>query len=132
MVVSILPPLGVFGELALIDGGRRSASALALQPTSLLAIARTTFLDILRDHPALADALLRSLGGMVRSTLERASDFVLLDLQARVAKVLLDLAALGGAEVAAGVVVDLRLTQSDLASMVGVSRPTVNQILRTF
>ncbi|MDQ3932174.1 MAG: Crp/Fnr family transcriptional regulator [Actinomycetota bacterium] len=132
LVVAILPPPGVFGELALIDGGPRSASALALQTTSLLSIARTTFLDLLGDHPSLADALLRSLGGMVRSTLERASDFVFLDLQARVAKVLLDLAALGGAEVVAGVVVDLGLTQSDLASMVGGSRSTVNQILRAF
>lgn len=132
MVVAILAPTGVFGELALIDGGPRSASALALQPTNLLTIARTTFLEFLRDHPSLADALLRSLGGMVRSMLERASDLVFLDLQGRVAKVLLQLAAFGGSEVVAGVVVDLGLTQSDLASMVGGSRPTVNQILRAF
>ncbi|HVL65302.1 MAG TPA: Crp/Fnr family transcriptional regulator [Actinomycetota bacterium] len=132
MVLVTLPPPEVFGELSLVDGGPRSASAEAVEPTKLLVLSRPTFLDMLRTHPGLADALLRSLGELARRLTEQASDLVFLDLYGRVAKLLVGLADERGEPGEDGIVLDLKLTQTDLAGMVGGSRQSVNQILRAF
>ena len=125
MVLITLRPPDSFGELALIDGGPRSASAQALEPTSALAVTRDDVRALIREHPQLADSLLASLGALVRRLTEQAADLVFLDLHGRVAKLLVQLAREGN-------VLDLNLTQSDLAAMVGGSRQSVNQILQAF
>lgn len=132
MVLVTLQTPETFGELALIDGGTRSASAETLEPTSLLAITRSSLLELLRSDPALVDSLLRSLGGVVRRLTEQASDLVFLDLHGRVAKLLLGLAEERGRHHGGDTVLDLHMTQSDLAAMVGGSRQSVNQILHAF
>ena len=84
-------------------------------------------LDMLNRYPSVLDALLRSLGNLIRRITEQAGDFVFLDLGGRVAKLLLHLAEAHGA---GSTVLDLRLTQSDLAAMVGATRPAVNRVLQ--
>jgi CRP/FNR family transcriptional regulator, cyclic AMP receptor protein len=132
MVLATIRPPSVFGELALLDGGPRTASARALQATTLLALTRPSFIRVLLDNPRLADALHRSLGAIIRRTLQQASDLVFLDLPGRVAKLLLALAGEQGQEVEGGIRLDLDVTQTTLAGMVGGSRPSVNQCLRSF
>ncbi len=132
MVLATLRPPSVFGELALLDGGARTASARALQATTLLALTRPSFMRLLLDNPRLADALHRSLGTIIRRTLQQASDLVFLDLPTRLAKLLLALAQEEGKEIEGGVRLDLDVTQTTLAGMVGGSRPSVNQALRAF
>jgi CRP/FNR family transcriptional regulator, cyclic AMP receptor protein len=132
MVLAHLRPPDTFGELAVIDGGPRSASARAMEPTTLLAFTRASFMEMIRESPAIADALHTSLGALLRRVLQQASDLVFLDLAGRVAKLLVSLAEERGEESAGGILLDLRLSQSHLAGMVGGSRPSVNQILRTF
>jgi CRP/FNR family cyclic AMP-dependent transcriptional regulator len=132
MVLVTLGPSDVFGELAIIDGGPRSASAEALEPTKVLALTRTVLLDLLRQHPQLTDALLRSLGSLVRRLTEQASDLVFLDLYGRVAKLLLGFAERASPHEDGRVALDLHVTQADLAAMVGGSRQSVNQILHAF
>ncbi|MFN2388372.1 MAG: Crp/Fnr family transcriptional regulator [Actinomycetota bacterium] len=132
MVLATLGPTETFGELALIDGGERSASAETLAPTTALVLARATLLDVVREHPALTDALLRSLGTLVRRLTEYASDLVFLDLPGRVAKLLLAMATEQGRAGDPATVLDLHMTQTDLANLVGGSRQSVNQILRAF
>lgn len=132
MVLVTLRSPETFGELALIDGGPRSASAEVLEPTKVLALTRATLLDVMRERPALAESLLRSLGGVVRRLTEQASDLVFLDLHGRVAKLLVALADERGLTQGAEILLDLHMTQSDLAGMVGGSRQSVNQILRSF
>lgn len=132
MVVATLHPTDAFGELAIIDDGPRSATASALEPARLIAIRRATFLTLLREHPFLMESLLKVVGELVRSTLERAGDLVFLDLPGRIAKRLLSIADERGETTQEGVAVDLELTQGDFAAMVGGSRPKVNQILRSF
>jgi len=132
MVLVTLPPPEVFGELSLVDGGPRSASAEAMEPTRLLVLSRPTFLVMLKEHPGLPEALLKSLGDLVRRLTEQASDLVFLDLYGRVAKLLVGFADERGEKAEDGIVLDLRLTQTDLAGMVGGSRQSVNQILRAF
>lgn len=132
MVLVTLRPPDTFGELALIDDGERSASAEALEPTRLLALTRADLFGLMATHPRVAEALLRSLGKLVRRLTEQASDLVFLDLHGRVAKLLLALAEERGESHEGGVVLDLHMTQSDLAGMVGGSRQSVNQILHAF
>ena len=132
MVLTTLHPPEVFGELALIDGGTRSASAEALEPAVALVLTRPTLLELLAQHPSLTDSLLRSLGAVLRRLTEQTSDLVFLDLHGRVAKLLLNLASEQENEEGDVVVLDLHMTQSDLAGMVGGSRQSVNQILQYF
>ncbi len=129
MVLNTLGPAEVFGELALLDGSPRSASVVAVEATSVFMLSRATLLELMRQHPGLTDEFLRMLGKLVRRLTEQAADLAFLDLAGRLAKLLLQLAEKhGGAQDS---VLDRRLTQSDLAAMIGASRPAVNRALQS-
>lgn len=132
MVLAAVRPPEILGELAVVDGGPRAASAQALRPARLLAISRPDFREVLRARPVVAEALLRLLGDRLRRSTEYAAGLVFLDLTGRVAKLLLDMAEDHGERREDAIVLDLDVTQGDLAAMVGGSRPSVNQILRSF
>jgi CRP/FNR family transcriptional regulator, cyclic AMP receptor protein len=120
-------PPASFGELALLDGGPRSASAEAVERSVLLVVIRAELLRLLRSEEKVAEALLRALGTMVRRTTRQVTDLVFLDLRGRVARQLLLLAEDGNGAGA----VTRRVTQGELATMVGGARQTVNQVLRS-
>jgi CRP/FNR family cyclic AMP-dependent transcriptional regulator len=132
MVLITLEAPEVFGEVALIDGGPRSASAEALEPTAVLMLTREVLLEVLAEHPSLTDRLLQTLGTSLRRLTEQAADLVFLDLHGRMAKLLVGMAEDRGTKEGPEVVLDLHMTQTDLAGMVGGSRQSVNQILRSF
>ena len=132
MVLVTLEPPATFGELAVADGLERSATVETLEETSVLSIGRDPLLALIEKDPAFAKGLLSSLGGLIRRLTDQAADFVFLDLHARVAKLLLQLADSRGEETEDGTVLDLHLTQGDIAQMVGGSRQSVNQIIRSF
>jgi CRP/FNR family transcriptional regulator, cyclic AMP receptor protein len=119
-------PPAVFGELAVLDGGPRSATAEAVERSTLLVVTRAELLRLLRSEDEVAEALLRSLGSMVRRTTRQVTDLVFLDLQGRVARHLLLLADGNGSGTSTR-----RVTQGELATMVGGARQTVNQVLRS-
>ena len=120
-------PPAAFGEVALLDGGARSATAEAVERSTLLVVTRDDLIGLLRSDTHVVDAVLRSLGAMVRHADRLATDLVFLDLQGRVARRLLELAEPGKDEgLRTG-----RLTQTELANMVGGSRQSVNLALRT-
>jgi CRP-like cAMP-binding protein len=121
-------PPATFGEVALLDGGLRSASAEATERSLLLVVTRSELLALLRSEEQVAEALLRTLGTIVRRTTRQVSDLVFLDLQGRVARQLLVLAGDGNANAAART---RQVTQAELATMVGGARQTVNQALRS-
>jgi CRP/FNR family transcriptional regulator, cyclic AMP receptor protein len=132
MVLVTLGPGEALGELSIVDGGPRSASAEALEPTVALVITRPVLLDLAARDRALTEALLHTLGSLLRRLTEQASDLVFLDLPGRMAKLLAGLAAERGSETPDGIELDANLTQTDLAGMVGASRQSVNQILQGF
>ena len=132
MVLVTLRPNDTFGELSLVDGGPRSASAEAIEPTRVLIITRPILLELLGQHPSLTDTLLRELGSLARRLTEQAADLVFLDIHGRMAKLLLTMADDRGEQAGDTIVLDLNLTQADLAAMVGGSRQSVNQTLRSF
>jgi CRP/FNR family cyclic AMP-dependent transcriptional regulator len=117
-------PPASFGELAVLDGGPRSATAEAVERSTLLVVTRAELLRLLHSEEQVAEALLRSLGGMVRRTTHQVTDLAFLSLQERVAAKLLELAGPGGARTR-------RLTQVELATMVGAARQSVNQALKS-
>ena len=78
-------PPATFGEVALLDGGPRSASAEAVERSTLLVVTRAELLHLLRAEDHVAEALLRTLGTIVRRTTRQVSDLVFLDLQGRLA-----------------------------------------------
>jgi CRP/FNR family transcriptional regulator, cyclic AMP receptor protein len=129
MVLATLHPPDAFGELALFDGESRSASVEALEDIVTLALARSTLLETARQQPSITDALLCSIAALVRRTTTQAADLVFLDLEGRVAKLLVGLAEERGTTKEENTVLDLALTQRDLASMVGGSRQSVNHVL---
>lgn len=131
MVLATLRSPEALGEVSLLDGGPRSASAEALEPVAVVAIARTTLLGVLQRERSVAEAMLRASGGLLRRLTGQAADLVFLDLEGRVAKLLVGIAEQRGDRRDGGLALQLGLTQTDLASMVGGSRQSVNQILRT-
>ncbi|GAA4962319.1 CRP-like cAMP-binding protein [Nonomuraea thailandensis] len=129
IVLNMLRRGDTFGEMALLDGSPRSASIVTARPSWVFALPRARLLELMREHPGLADEFLRLLGRMVRRLTGQAADLAFLDLGGRLAKLLLQLADKHGR---ADGVVDLPgLTQSDLASLIGASRPAVNRALQS-
>jgi CRP/FNR family transcriptional regulator, cyclic AMP receptor protein len=116
-----------FGEVAVLDGGPRSASAEAVERSTLLVVTRAELLRLLRSEEQVAEALLRLLGAIVRRTTRQVTDLVFLNLPGRVAGQLLLLAEDGDGAGA----ITRHVTQGELATMVGGARQTVNQALRS-
>jgi CRP-like cAMP-binding protein len=127
-----LGPGDYFGELSFLDGRPRSASVLTVEATQAITLTRVALDGLLDTEPAIARSLLVYLTDMVRRLSEQAADLVFLDLEGRLAKCLDRLAEDKGVVERDGIRLDLNITQSDLASMVGASRPSVNQALQSF
>ncbi|MBI3909613.1 MAG: Crp/Fnr family transcriptional regulator [Armatimonadetes bacterium] len=132
LIIAVLSAGEFFGELAVIDGDERSASATTLEPTELLMLTREDLHTIIRRHPQIGLNLLVTLAGRLRRTTEALRAFSTLDVNGRVAKQLLALGQQHGVETLEGRQIALRLTQSDLAALVGASRETVNKVLGYF
>jgi CRP/FNR family transcriptional regulator, cyclic AMP receptor protein len=120
-------PPAVFGEVALLDGGPRSASARAVERSVVLELTHADLLQLLRAEEHVAEALLRLLGTMVRRTTNQVTDLAFLNLPGRVAAKLLELAGPAGP----GPARTRRVTQGELATMVGAARQSVNQALKS-
>lgn len=126
----ILGVLGVgehFGELSLIDEQPRSAHVIAMEDTALLVLRREDFRRWVDANPAIAWALLAELSRRLRQADGKIGGLVLLDVPGRVARLLLDTAAEGGANK-----IDKRLTHQTIAQMIGASRETVSRAMAEF
>lgn len=121
-----------FGEFSLLDGLPRSADAVALERVECYTLQRSDFHKAIMKNPKIAIQVLEVLSQRLRKTDQMVEDLIFLDVYGRVAKKLLDLAELHGVQVEDGVRIDVRLTQQELASMVGASRESVNKVLGYF
>jgi CRP/FNR family cyclic AMP-dependent transcriptional regulator len=126
-LLAVVRPPGVLGDVSLLDGAPRSASAEALEDTTALALSRPAFLELVHAHPRILDAVMRSFGGLVRRLTDQTADHVFLDLAGRVAKTLVRLAGDTSAPL-----VTIELNQTQLAEMAGGSRQSINQALGAF
>ncbi|MFD0472735.1 Crp/Fnr family transcriptional regulator [Nonomuraea thailandensis] len=80
IVLNMLRRGDTFGEMALLDGSPRSASIVTARPSWVFALPRARLLELMREHPGLADEFLRLLGRMVRRLTGQAADLAFLDL----------------------------------------------------
>lgn len=135
LTLALLWPGEWFGELSLLDGRPRSANAIALQTTKTLVVTRDNFTNWLSERPQAALYLLKALSLRLRTTDESIGDLVFLDLAHRLAKRLLNLAAAWLEDQDKSHHPEnawLSITQDELASMLGVSRESVNKQLNQF
>lgn len=126
VTLSLLDPGDYFGELALLDDAPRSASVISLTRSELLQIPRAAFLALIDAHPACMHVVVRNLVGRIRSLTESVRSLALVDVFGRIVRIFESLAVRReGVDI-----IDRRLTQQDLANMVGASREMVNRVLR--
>lgn len=126
--LNIMEPGDSFGEIALLDGGTRTATATAIDAAELVSIRRAPLFELLEREPRTTVELLRLCGERLRWCSGLLEDAALLDAPARLAKRLLSLGELHGEDGAGGRVV--RISQEELASFLGVSRQAVNEQLQ--
>jgi CRP-like cAMP-binding protein len=131
-VFTVHGPGDVFGELALLDGAPRSASATALEQSRLLTLDRPAFVAFLRDQPDASLTLLGDLAARVRRLSSQVEDLMFLDIPGRLARTLLRLGEQYGRRTERGIEIDLQITQTELGGMVGATRVSVNRLLLWF
>lgn len=128
VVLGFVKSGALVGEIAAIDGHERTATVVALEPTEAVAIYRRNLLPILRGNPEAMFALLAGLCERLRATNALIESHTL-EAGARVADCLVRLARDHGQPSPRGVVIDLKLTQRDLGSHLGLTRETVSRSL---
>jgi CRP-like cAMP-binding protein len=121
-VLNVIGPGQVFGEIAVLDGGPRTADAVALRDSDILVLDRRDLMPVVRANPDLAQRLLEVLCQRLRKTSEQLEDSFFLDIAGRLAKTLLRPGAGGGQT----------LTQRELGEMIGTSRETINKQLHAW
>lgn len=130
-IVASLGPGESFGELVMLDGAPRSATATALEPTETLTLSRDAFVQLVDDDPGFRWALFAGIAQHHRRLTDQLAEAHFLDLAGRLARQLARLARDGsrhGGEIRLG-----RLyTQSELAAMIGGTRPRVNRLVGEF
>ena len=124
-------PGDIFGELAMFDDERRSATVETLEETEAIAILGGDMRRLLGEHPGIAIQLLASLGRRLRETNERLARQSFQTVQSRVASVLAELVAAARAEGAGEGDVLITATQNNLAQLAGSSRESASRFLAT-
>jgi CRP-like cAMP-binding protein len=130
VVVGLLGPGEVFGELVLLGGGPSPVEARALgTETAIVALPLEALQEVVRRTPACAEELLRLVASRLHRTAGALEEALAHDVPTRVSLRLRDLARSHGTAAAGGVRLPPRLTQEELARMVGATRESVNRTL---
>ena len=120
-------PGDFFGEMSLLDDQPRSATVMAQERSTLLALSREDFRTHLKTPPRTALEVLAELSRRLRRADEVIGNLTLLDVYGRVARKLREMAESDGEESEDGVVIRQRPTQQEIAAMIGTSRETVSR-----
>ena len=126
-IFNLVVPGELFGEIAFLDGGQRTADAVAIDHCELLVIERRDFIPLLRDNPEIAIRLIKVLCGRLRRTSEQVEDIVFLGLPNRLAKALLHLYRPSNQAASSN---KIHVTQREISQMIGVSRESANKQLQ--
>lgn len=131
ITLATLGPGAIFGELAMLDGERRSASVEATENTELVALPASDMRNLIREHPEMAEKLVVALTRRLREANERISRQSFQTVPSRVAGVLNQLLAEEAVTPLVRDGVTIRLRQADLAQLAGTSRESVSRFLAT-
>jgi CRP-like cAMP-binding protein len=129
VVLDIIPPGGCLGELAVFNNWPRDADAVAITRARLLFIDGRQFVQVMERSNEVSQAMLRLLSQQLRSARQHVVDVVVLPAPARLAKALIMLAELQGPVALDGTRIELRLSQSELGGMTGLTRESINKNL---
>ncbi|MBV8589741.1 MAG: Crp/Fnr family transcriptional regulator [Acetobacteraceae bacterium] len=129
IILDVAGPGSIFGEIAVMNEWPRAADAVALTPCSLLAIDGYSFRQALTRAPAALFGVIRMVSERLRRATEQLTDGVDLPASARLAKALMQLAALNSHQVADGLQIDVVLSQRELGGMTGLTRESINKHL---
>lgn len=129
LILNIIKPGEVFGEISLIDGEPRTADAAALEPAQLLVLERRDFQRHLEQNPRVAQRLLAILCQRLRRTSAALEESLFLEVPARLARVVLHLSRAYGIPARSGTCIDVKLSQSQLGAIAGITRESVNKQL---
>jgi CRP/FNR family transcriptional regulator, cyclic AMP receptor protein len=129
-ILAFLGPGHIVGELSIIDGLPRSASVVAVRPTSLSFLSRAAFEEFAKQHSEIYKSLVTLLAARLREADGTIAVGSFLHVRGRVASTLLELAEHFGQDVGSGrIVIRQKIGQSDLAAMAGIARENVSRIL---
>ena len=133
VIIAFGGPGDIEGEMSLLDSTIRSANIVTQEQTTVLWLDRLNFQESLRTMPVIMFNLLRIISDRLRLANERIQALCALDVYGRVARQLLAFGHQYGKSTPKGeIVIPIRLTQTDIASLVGATRERVNQVMATF
>ena len=132
VVLAILNAGEIFGEMALLDGGERTADATAMSDCDLLVIDQRDFIPFLKSRGDLCIELLKVLSQRLRRTDELVETAQLGRLDSRLARALVQLASDRGSDKAVSSPFQVRVSQQELGGIIGASRENVNKQLRAW
>jgi CRP/FNR family cyclic AMP-dependent transcriptional regulator len=132
MTLRMLYPTDFFGDMSLLDGMPRSATVTTQEASEVLTMSREHFLDIIEKSPKMLLKMTAVLSKRLRKANELIHSLAFFDVYGKVARVLLNLAAERGRVTDEGTVIDMRLTQQELAELAGMTRETMARTLREF
>lgn len=132
VILTVLMPGDIFGELALASEDSRDERAEAADDTLLCEVPRQLLLGLIRDNPAFALQITKVMGLRLRTLRSRIEELLGKSASARLAHALVDLADQYGIADREGILIPVRLTQADLAKLVGLTRETVNGFLQAW
>lgn len=130
IILNIIDPGDIFGEIALLDGKPRTADASAMAPSQLLRVQRSDFLGLMAAEPRLTQHLMEMVCDRIRKTSEMLEDSAFLDLPARLAKRLLSLAKYYGEADTDTAITGIQISQAELGQLMGTSRESINKHLQ--
>ena len=128
----ILQKNDIFGELALLDGERRSATVTSIESCELLVLKQQDFKRLLADNPLMGLKMLSILAGRLRATTSLYESSVFVEIPGRLAAKLLELAEEHGTVTDDGIQIDLKLSQYELGTLINATRESVNKQLKTW
>ncbi len=126
IILKILGPGDFFGEMSMIDKQPRSASVTTIEAAAVLVLSHAAFERCVEQAPRIANMVMRVLATRVREADRKIGTLALMDVYGRVASTLLELSVYSNGKLMVGE----KLSQQDLANMVGASREMVNRILK--
>ena len=126
IILKILGPGDFFGEMSMIDKQPRSASVTTIEASTFLVLTHAAFEKCVEQHPRIGNMVMQILAQRVREADRKIGTLALMDVYGRVASTLLELSVYSNGKLMVGE----RLSQQDLANMVGASREMVNRILK--
>lgn len=132
-ILGLLKPVDLFGEMSLLDGQPRSATAIAVEESKVLTIQRDEFLALLKAGPSIALKLLVVLTRRLRLTDRHVEGLAFLSAPGRVARLLLDLGDELGKPSSGGILrFETTMTRQEMANLTGTSRETFTRVLMEY